>query len=97
MDTEVSYPVMNCLPFQRSASGLKTFAQADHGDDFNLELLHFLFVPQESILGAISGHISLLSTPSLTVNASELVSAGVGTVDEEGNISVAHVERPASH
>jgi len=51
-----------------------------------LELVHFLFVPQESIFGAITGHISSLSTPSLTVNATELVSAGVGTVDEEGKM-----------
>ncbi len=37
-----------------------------------------------------------MSTPSLTVSAPEMVSAGGGTVDEEGNI-VLHAERPASH
>jgi hypothetical protein len=38
-----------CLPFQRSASGLHTFAQGDHGDDFNVELVHLLSVLQESL------------------------------------------------
>ena len=39
----------------------------------------------------------LIVVDFLTVNATEMVSAGGGTVDEEGNISVAHAERPASH
>ena len=60
-------------------------------------LLIFLSVLQSRSPPEPSSHHSpppCIVTPSLTVNATELVSADGGTVDEEGML---HTERPASH